>query len=239
MNQITSFDEVDLRGSITDTLGTIAGAVGREHFEPYLRQSVSVAMEGMKSDFSRLRESGFCFFAVLASVLKSDMTQLVPDIMLAINRTLKQEDLDFGEKGNGPVVVEEDEDTDEEDDVSLELNVNSAIQLEKEIAADAVGELFLNVGEGFLPYLDETAERLAELTETFYEGARKAALGSLWKFVITLGEIMVTEPWEPGLPVVFPILECWLSVENTVPGETGEVDCPRSREEHGSLEGGR
>jgi hypothetical protein len=75
--------------------------------------------------------------------------------------------------------------------------------LEKEIAADALREIFVNVKGAFLPYLATATTQLVELADTFYDGARKSALSALWTFVVTLGELQVTEAWVPGLPVVF------------------------------------
>ena len=168
-------------------------------------------------DSSRLRESAFVFFAVMADVLKEGLIPVLPQIMPALVETLNQEDLDFGDKiteeeakrllnGNDDDAFESDDD-DDDDDESVELNVNSALQLEKEIAADSLGEIFINVKGGFLPYLQTATEQLLELADTFYDGARKSALSALWHFVVTLGELQITEDWQPGLPLVsFPFM---------------------------------
>ena len=209
MKEVIGIENFDLRGTVTDTLGTIASALGKEKFSPYMESSFHLALEGMKSESSRLRESAFCFFAVMASVLKDGLNPVLEQIMPSILETLKQEDIDFGDKvteeeakallnGNAEDLLDTD------DDESIELNVNSALQLEKEIAADALGEIFVNTKDAFLPYLKESVEQLIELSDTFYEGARKSALSALWKFVTTLGEMQCTEPWQPGLPVVYP-----------------------------------
>jgi hypothetical protein len=209
LKEVVSDENLDLRGTVTDTLGTLASAVGKEKFLPYMDKSFHLAFEGLKVDSSRLRESAYCFFAVIAAVLKDELSPVLPQIMPEIIKTLNQEDVDFGEKvgeeeakallnGQDVDII----DTDEDDDESLEFNVNSGLQLEKEIAADALGEIFVNVKDAFLPYLATSTEQLVELTDTFYDGARKAALSALWKFVATLGEILTTETWQPGLPVV-------------------------------------
>jgi importin-4 len=211
INEVITLENVDLRGTITDTLGTIAGAVGKDKFSPYMDHSFNLAVQGMKSESSRLRESAFCFFAVLASVLKDDLNPALPEILPSILETLKQEDVDFGDKiseeqaqallnGNGAETELLDTD---DDDESIELNVNSALQLEKEIAADALGEIFTNTRQAFLPYLKDSVEQLLELSDTFYDGGRKSALSALWKFVTTLGEIQCEKPWQPGLPLVY------------------------------------
>ena len=101
----------------------------------------------------------------IAAVLKDELSPVLPQIMPEIIKTLNQEDVDFGEKvgeeeakallnGQDVDII----DTDEDDDESLEFNVNSGLQLEKGIAADALGEIFVNVKDAFLPYLATSTE---------------------------------------------------------------------------------
>lgn len=209
MKEVVGGEHHDLRGCVTDTLGTIASAVGKEKFLPYMDKSFHLAFEGLKMDSSRLRESAFVFFAVMAEVLKDELIPVLPQIMPSLIETLNQEDIDFGDKlteEDAKRLLEGNEDegfeSDDDDDESVELNVNSALQLEKEIAADSLGEIFINVKSGFLPYLQTATEQLLELAGTFYDGARKSALSSLWHFVVTLGGLQITEEWQPGLPLV-------------------------------------
>jgi importin-4 len=208
IQDLTSEENYDLRACVTDTLGTTASAVRKEKFLPYMDQSFQLALDGLKTESSRLRESAFCFFAGMADVLREGLNPVLDQIMPALFETLEQEDIDFGDK-----LTEEDakallngdvtDDMSDDDDESIELKVNSALQLEKEIAADALREIFVNVKGAFLPYLATATTQLVELADTFYDGARKSALSALWAFVVTLGELQVTEPWVPGLPVVF------------------------------------
>lgn len=209
--EVVSFQNPDLRGTVTDTMGTLASAVGKDKFLPYMEKSFHLASEGLKVEASRLRESAFCFFAVMAEVLKEELAPVLPQIIPTILETLRQDDLGLGEGVtedeakailNGEIDIE---DTDDEDDESIDLNINSALQMEKEIGADALGEIFVNVKAAFLPYLASASEQLVELTEAFYDGARKSAFSALWKFVVTLGELQVAEEWQPGLPVVIPM----------------------------------
>jgi len=220
--EVTGFEHLDFRGTVTDTMGTLASAVGKEKFLPYLDKSFQLAFEGLKVESSRLRESAFCFFAVMADVLKDELVPVLPQIIPIILETLKQDDLDLVDKVTEEEAnailnreIDIDDTDDEDDDESIEMNVNSALQMEKEIAADALGEIFVNVKAGFLPYLATATEQLVELAETFYEGARKSAFSALWKFVVTLGELQVTEEWQPGLPVVCLAIE-GLSAESAI-----------------------
>jgi len=211
MKEVTGQDDPELRGVVTDNLGAIASAVGKEKFLPYMDRTFQLAVEGLKIDSSRLRESAFLFYAIMSQVLGAEFGHVLPQIMPSLIETLNQEDLDLGEtiseeeaisvleNGQG---TEDFIDTDDDDDESIEIKVNSALQLEKEIAADAVGEIFTHSKEAFLPYLQTATEQLLELADSYYEGSRKAAISSLWKFVMTLGELQVTERYEPGLPLV-------------------------------------
>ena len=72
---------------------------------------------------------------------------------------------------NGPKV---DVDDAESVDVDKLLEVNSAIAVEKEIAADTVGIVFENTGHHFLPYVEQTVVELVDLLSHYYEGIRKA-----------------------------------------------------------------
>jgi hypothetical protein len=87
------------------------------------------------------------------------------------------------------------------EDVDLDdpfTKVNSAIAIEKEIAADVIGGIFANTKERFLPYLEETALALKVLVEHYYEGIRKAAIQSLFTYIVTLNELSAPHPWVAG-----------------------------------------
>jgi importin-4 len=183
--------------------------LGKEQFLPYMDKSFQLAIEGMKSDQSRLRESAFGFFAVVASVLEKELHPALPEIISTIFHTLEQDEFELDEKTAveeiGPLLNGESDivDTDDEDDdESLQFNVSSGLNLEKEVAAYALGEIFVKTEEHFLPYLKKATEELIEQADSYVEGSRKAALVALWKFVMTLAKLQVTEPWQPGLPVV-------------------------------------
>lgn len=76
--------------------------------------------------------------------------------------------------------------------------VNSAIAIEKEIAADVIGGIFANTKEHFLPYLEQTALALQSLIDHYYEGIRKAAIQSIFTFIVTLNELSAPHPWVAG-----------------------------------------
>lgn len=86
------------------------------------------------------------------------------------------------------------------EDVDLDklLDVNSAIAVEKEIAADTLGTLFTATGNEFSPYVEPSTLVLIDLLEHYYEGIRKSALDSLLEIVRTFYELSNPPDWQPG-----------------------------------------
>ncbi len=79
--------------------------------------------------------------------------------------------------------------------------VNSAVAIEKEVAADTIGELFAATKQPFMPYVEETVQVLIDLLDHYYEGIRKAAVGALFSF-ITIYDLSDPAEWVPGGMVV-------------------------------------
>ena len=90
------------------------------------------------------------------------------------------------------------------EDVDLEkmLDVNSAVAVEKEIAADTIGTLFAATKTHFLPYVEQCTLELVELLNHYYEGIRKSATDSLLQLVRTFYEIGEPTKWVAGRNVV-------------------------------------
>jgi importin-4 len=104
---------------------------------------------------------------------------------------------------NAITVGELDVDVDELEDERA-LAVNSAIAVEKEIAADTLGLVFAAVGEPFLPYLETATRELIRLLDHYYEGIRKSACSSLLEFLHAFYVLSNPEQWQPGIPLVRP-----------------------------------
>lgn len=82
------------------------------------------------------------------------------------------------------------------------LEVNSAIAVEKEIAADTIGTIFEATGGHFLPYVEQCALELVTLLPHYYEGIRKAATESLLIIIKTFYKLSDPQDWQPGAAVV-------------------------------------
>ena len=106
--------------------------------------------------------------------------------------------------GSSPANAISIEDGSEEVEIDLDkaLEVNSAVAVEKEIAADTLGTLFAATREHFLPFVEQTALELISLLSHYYEGIRKSATDSLLKIIRTFYDLSGQPEWQPGATVV-------------------------------------
>lgn len=222
-------DAMDLRGITTDTVGTFAEAVGKEHFRPYFESLMKLAYEGMTLESPRLRECSFIFFSVMARVFGEEFGQFLPHVVPHLLESFKQAEHDpvpgvndgiingmgVGQNEKGEYVIASgsgaQEDDGDEEFVDLEelndsfLNVNSAVAVEKEVAADALGEIFSHTRSSFVPYLEQSIEELVTLLDHFYQGIRRSAVNALFTFINTLNEMSNPTEWQPGHNVTVPL----------------------------------
>ncbi|KAN0062554.1 hypothetical protein ACQY0O_005086 [Thecaphora frezii] len=212
-------DEMDLRGITTDTIGTFAEAVGKEAFRPYFEDLMKLAFEGMELQNPRLRECSFIFFAVMARVFGEEFTPFLPHVVPKLIESCQQSEHDPvpGAPGDGTIngigIPGTSGGDDEEDDGFVDidelndsfLNVNSAVAIEKEVAADSLGEIFAHTKQGFLPYIQQSVEQLVILLEHFYQGIRKSSVSALFTFINTLNEMSNPQEWQPGTQVKVPL----------------------------------
>ncbi|KAL1407538.1 hypothetical protein Q8F55_006971 [Vanrija albida] len=221
-------DESDLRGVATDTIGTIAEAVGADLFRPYFQDMMKAAFEALTMDNTRLRESSFIFFGVMAQVFEAEFGAYLPTCVPALVASLQQSEADeFIEEGEEDRATtaraaaeafatgagsskdgdEEDlleEETDLEALEQMFAKVNSAVAIEKEVAVDTIGELFNATKGAFLPYLEETMQVLIDQLDHYYEGIRKAAVSALFQYIKTFYDLSNPTEWIQGAHVKVP-----------------------------------
>ncbi|EPQ31230.1 uncharacterized protein PFL1_01415 [Pseudozyma flocculosa PF-1] len=214
-------DEMDLRGITTDTVGTFAEAVGKEAFRPYFQDLMKLAFEGMELQNPRLRECSFIFFAVMSRVFGEEFSPFLPHVVPKLIESCQQSEHDPvpGASGDGTIngigipgaSTGGDDDDDDDGFVDIDelndafLNVNSAVAIEKEVAADSLGEIFAHTKQGFLPYVQQSVEQLVILLEHFYQGIRKSSVSALFTFINTLNEMSNPQEWQPGIQVKVPL----------------------------------
>jgi importin-4 len=231
MNAVSPFvgakdseEQLDLRGIIIESLCSIANAVGGKAFTPYVEPLMESAKEGLHLNHPRLKETSFSFFSAMARVYEEDFQPFLETVVPALFESLEQEESDMigddtfddlvvnsvGAEGTEKVAIDGtidldigDDDDGDEDDLWEELDTVNALALEKEVAADTLGEVLSNCKRGFIPYLTKTVEILAMKTQHPYEGVRANAVATLWRAFATFWQINEDQmqKWVPGLPL--------------------------------------
>ncbi|KAL1684221.1 armadillo-type protein [Schizophyllum commune] len=213
--------DLELRGIAMDAIGTIAEAVGKEKFRPWFPEMMQRAVEGAQmlngaaGGRNSLRECSFLFFGVMARVFGEEFAQYLEGTVKMLLDSLSQDEsaLDVEEgtvsvadaanafnAGTSPstaISVSDGMGGEEETDIKdLEklLETNSAVAIEKEIAADSIGTLFAATRGHFLPYVEQCTMELTELCNHYYEGVRKSAVDSLLEIVRTFFDISQESP---------------------------------------------
>ncbi|KAK0107660.1 hypothetical protein ONS96_003461 [Cadophora gregata f. sp. sojae] len=226
-----STEELDLRGIVTDSMGSMAEAVGPVAFQKYVQPLMQASEEGLNLGHPRLRETSYILWSTLAKVYKEEFTPFLEGVVGALMTSLNQEesDLDFeiGEEARellGDEVViagkkvklvtpeskpeiddlDNMEDDDDEDEDWDDLTAVTAVALEKEVAIEVLGDVLTNTRKNFMPYFEKAIETIVVLVEHSYEGVRKAAIGTLWRAYACLWALMedhTGKKWTPGLPL--------------------------------------
>jgi hypothetical protein len=205
MSLTTGTEELLIRGNATGTMGSIAEAVGKEIFRPYVQETMKLAMESLSIDSPKLKEQSFFYFAILAKVFGDEFTPFLEHIMPPILESLNQSE-DFNDLLFSDENAFEDMDDEEAEEKANQLfNASSAIAEEKEFAADCLQEIFAATKQSYMPYFEQSVEVLKTLLKHDYEGVRKSACNSLISVISTCYGMSNPEKWQPGLPVKVPI----------------------------------
>ncbi|CAG8690182.1 1184_t:CDS:10, partial [Ambispora leptoticha] len=191
-----------LRGVATDTVGAVAEAVGKEVFKTHVHEIMRMAIDGMQLDSAQIRECSYCLFAVIARVFKDEFAPYLEVVMPQLIKSCQIEEKDLFSINENQLEeeAEDGEDVDEDD-----FAVNSAVVDEKEIAADAIGEIFQHTRAHFLPYVEQCVVELKKLSNHYSEGVRKAVTCSLFNFISTFYSMSDPAEWQAGLPLKVPI----------------------------------
>jgi hypothetical protein len=223
-----STEELDLRGVVCDSMGSMATAVGAKAFQPYVQPLMQASEEALHLGHPRLRETSYILWSTLAKVYQEEFTPFLDGVVKGLMESLEQEESDIevelGEEAkdilgqeviiagkkvkvasatDAPDDLDEMEDDDDDDDWD-DLTAVTAVALEKEVAVEVLGDVLSNTRQHFMPYFEKTVETTVLLVEHSYEGVRKAAIGTLWRSYACLWGLMedhTGEKWTPGLPL--------------------------------------
>jgi hypothetical protein len=205
MSLTTGTEELLIRGNATSTMGSIAEAVGKDIFRPYVQETMKLAMESLSIDSPKLKEQSFFYFAILAKVFGDEFTpfleHIMPPILESLNQSEDLNDLLFGDEN----AFEDMDDEEAEEKANQLFTTSSAIAEEKEFAADCLQEIFAATKQSYMPYFEQSIEILKNLLKHDFEGVRKSACNSLISIISTCYEMSNQEKWQPGLRVKVPI----------------------------------
>jgi hypothetical protein len=215
-----SNDELDLRGTVCDAMGTMAQAVGADAFKPYVAPLMQASEEGLHLGHPRLRETSYILWSTLAKVYEAEFQPYLDGVVQGLLQSLEQEESDFEvELGEGASdligkevniggqkikvtsaannddeddsdAMDDDDDDEDDDDWENLLNGVTQVGLEKEIAVEVIGDVLSHTRELFIPYLEKTIEVVMGLVEHSYEGVRKCAIATLWRAYACLWGMM-------------------------------------------------
>ena len=96
-----SEEELDLRCTTCDAMGSMASAVGAKPFQRYVRPLMEATEEGLHLDHPKLRETSFLFWGNMAKVYKEEFKPFLEGVVKAIYESLESEEseleVDLGE----------------------------------------------------------------------------------------------------------------------------------------------
>ncbi|KAH8601139.1 armadillo-type protein [Bisporella sp. PMI_857] len=221
-------DEFDLRGTTVDAMGSMAQAVGKGPFQPYVAPLMQASEEALHLGHPRLRETSYILWSTLAKVYEEDFTPYLDGVVKGLWESLEQEEaeneVELGEHAkellgqevviagkkikvvaatDEPADSDDMEEGDDEDDWD-DLTAVTAVAMEKEVAVEVIADVLSHTRKHFVPYFEKTVEAVMTLVEHNYEGVRKAAISTLWRAYACLFGLMedhTGEKWTPGLPV--------------------------------------
>lgn len=236
-----SDDELDLRCTTCDAMGNMALAVGAAIFEPFVRPLMDATMEALHLDHPRLKETSYLFWGCMAKVYGSNFNLFLATVMKSLFESLEADEssLDAGALEGADLTRKEiiiggrkikmatdeeldelvkldggDDDEDDDDDDWDDYTTVTAVAQEKEVAIEVIGDIMTHISQDGMPYLEKTIAIILKLTDHFYEGVRKASIGTLFRIYAAIWQLQGehVKKWKPGLPV-----------ENNLPDELNKL----------------
>ncbi|CAN6647512.1 importin subunit beta-4 [Trichomonascus vanleenenianus] len=197
-------EEIALCGITLDLLGSVAGAVGRDEFRPYMPPLMDAGVKAMRSSNSRMKECGMIFVGTIARAYGEEFAEHLHTIVPLLIECLEQNELEhlLNEDDDEDIIGQEDE-----DETENQLAVTSAIVSEKEIALETISELILSTQGAFASYLEKTTEVVKELSDHYDETLASAAVAVLLNAFTTMFRLSGAGPWTPGFPASYALGE--------------------------------
>lgn len=106
-----------------------------------------------------------------------------------------------GESSSSAIPIPDD-DTVEELDLDDLWKTSTAICIEKQNSASAIGPMFVATKRHFLPYVEQTTLELLNMLDHYSDGVRKSAFDSLFSIIQVFYQLSDPKEWVAGLPPV-------------------------------------
>jgi hypothetical protein len=90
-----SEDDLDLRGTVCDALGSMALAVGAVPFQPYVATLMQASEEALHLGHPRLRETSYIFWGTMSKVYEKEFTPFLEGVVKGLLESLEQEESDL------------------------------------------------------------------------------------------------------------------------------------------------
>ncbi|XP_051883850.1 importin-4 [Pristis pectinata] len=195
-----------------ETLGVLARTIGKDVFLPLSEECCQLGLNLIDHvDDPDLRRCTYSLFAALSVVMGPSMAphleKMTTVMLLSIKSTegvtahydndsktflLLDDDLDEDEP-----ITEEEEDEDDADITGF--SVENAYLDEKEDACDALGEIAVNTGAAFMPYMESCFEEIFRITDYPHVNVRKSAYEAVGQFCCALYKVAQENPTDQNL----------------------------------------
>ncbi|XP_053198496.1 importin-4 [Scomber japonicus] len=221
-----------------DTLSVLARTIGKDVFSPLAAECVQLGLNLTDTiDDPDLRRCTYSLYSAVSTVspdcLIPHLTAITTVMLLALksnegitahleeDKTFvlldDDDDDDHNEEEKDSDFLEDETETDIHDVAGF--SVENAYIDEKEDACDALGEIALNTGAVFQPFLESSFQQVYEMRDFPHEDVRRAAFGAMGQFCRSQHKVWKENPSEANhlalLKLLDVVLPCFLETVRT------------------------
>ncbi|KAF2716668.1 ARM repeat-containing protein [Polychaeton citri CBS 116435] len=183
-------------------LWSMLARVYEEEFAPFLEGVVQSLFECLEQDET---DTELNLGAQASDLVGQEVTIAGKKIKVAGANGLSSDDIKDPDIDDDDVVQALlDGTADGEDDDWDDLGAVTGAAMEKEIAAEVIGDVLTHTKAKYIPYMEKTIQIIIPLLDHPFEGVRKSAVSTLWRAyacIWGLAEDNGMAKWQPGLPL--------------------------------------
>ncbi|CAF93535.1 unnamed protein product, partial [Tetraodon nigroviridis] len=210
-----------------DTLSVLARNVGKDVFSPLSSECIQLGINLTDTvDDPDLRRCTYSLYAAVSTVNPDCLTPHLTAITTVMLLALKSNEgiTAHLEEDKTFVLLDDDDDDDDneegkdmddflEDDTETSIqdvagfSVENAYIDEKVDACDALGEIALNTGTAFQPFLESSFQQIYEMRDYPHDDVRRAAFGAMGQFCQAQHQAWKDSPTEANHQALLKLLE--------------------------------